>query len=70
MGFFKADPAAWLKGKTGDGPADTDIDALLQKRAEARRAKDFAAADKIRDDLAALGIIIEDGPGGATWRRE
>ena len=39
----------------------------LEARAAARKAKDFAAADKIRDDLAALGITIEDGPNGSTW---
>ena len=70
MGFFEADPAQWFKGDAGDGPTDADIDALLRERADARKAKDFATSDKIRDDLAAQGIIIEDGPDGATWRRE
>ncbi len=69
MGFFQADPAAWFKGDSGDGPTAEEIDALLAKRAEARKAKDFATSDKIRDDLAAQGIVIEDGPDGATWRR-
>lgn len=70
MGFFHADPAAWFKGEAGDGPSAEEIDALLVKRAEARKAKDFATSDKIRDDLAAQGIVIEDSPDGATWRRE
>ena len=74
LGFFKADPGAWFKGEVGgeasDGPTSDEIDALLVKRAEARKAKDFATSDKIRDDLAAQGIVIEDGPDGATWRRE
>jgi len=70
LGFFYQDPVAWFKGDVGDGPSDAEIDALLAKRADARKAKDFALSDKIRDDLAAKGIIIEDGPGGATWRRE
>ncbi len=70
MGFFEADPASWFKGVGGDGPTAEEIDALLLKRAEARKAKDFATSDKIRDDLAAQGIVIEDGADGATWRRE
>ena len=70
MGFFGADPAAWFKGDAKDGLSADDIEGLLAKRAEARAAKDFATSDKIRDDLAAQGIVIEDGPDGATWRRE
>jgi cysteinyl-tRNA synthetase len=70
MGFFEADPVQWFKGEAAGGPSAAEIEALLQKRAEARKAKDFATSDKIRDDLAAQGIVIEDGPDGATWRRE
>ena len=70
MGFFEARPAEWFQGRDADGPSADDIDALLKQRADARKRKDFATADKIRDDLAAAGVIIEDGPDGATWRRE
>lgn len=69
LGFFNHDPAEWFQGDAGDGPSAEDIDALLVERAEARKSKDFARADQIRDDLAAKGIVIEDGPDGATWRR-
>lgn len=69
MGFFNVDPALWFKGDAGDGPSDEEIDALLIERANARKAKDFAKSDQIRDDLAAKGVIIEDGADGATWRR-
>lgn len=69
MGFFNVDPAVWFKGDAGDGPSDEEIDALLIERANARKTKDFAKSDQIRDDLAAKGVIIEDGPDGATWRR-
>ncbi len=69
MGFFNLAPAEWFKGDAGDGPSAEEIEQLLAERVAARKAKDFATSDRIRDDLAAKGVIIEDGPGGATWRR-
>ena len=69
MGFFNIDPQSWFQGADSDGPSAEDIEALLKKRADARAAKDFALSDKIRDELAAKGVVIEDGPDGATWRR-
>lgn len=46
-----------------------DIDAAIQARLDARKAKNFAEADRIRDDLKAKGVILEDGPKGTTWKR-
>ncbi len=46
-----------------------EIELLITARTAARARKDFAESDRIRDDLAAQGIILEDGPGGTTWRR-
>ena len=65
LGLLQADPGVWFQG---DG--DAAIDALIAERLEARAAKDFERADQIRDDLAARGIVLEDGAGGTTWRRE
>jgi len=67
VGLLENDPNEWFSG-TGDLSAD-EIDALLKQREEARAEGDYAAADKIRDDLAERGITIEDGPSGTSWRR-
>jgi cysteinyl-tRNA synthetase len=48
-------------------PSETEIQALLQERVEARKAKNFARADEIRKDLDAKGVAIKDGPSGTTW---
>ena len=62
-------------GFTLESPADTDIaaapfiDLLLRVRADLRKAKQFALADQIRAELAALGVQLEDSPTGTTWRR-
>lgn len=49
---------------------DGDIEALVEKRQEARKNKDWATADKIRDELKAKGIILKDTPQGVTWTKE
>lgn len=69
MGLFASDPAAWFRQGAGDGPSAEEIERLIAERAAARKTKDFARADAIRDDLLKNGIVIEDGPEGATWRR-
>ena len=46
------------------------VESLLLERDEARESKDWARADEIRDELTGMGVIVEDGPNGATWRIE
>jgi cysteinyl-tRNA synthetase len=63
------DPDLWFAG-AGDGElSESDIEALLKQRDSARGNRDFAAADAIRDQLAAAGVTIEDGAAGTRWRR-
>jgi cysteinyl-tRNA synthetase len=67
MGFLDADPEAWFQGGADHG-LKARVQALIAERATARAAKDWAAADRIRDELTALDVEIMDGPAGASWR--
>mgnify|MGYP001812192529 FL=1 len=70
MGLLQSDPEEWFAGDVEGELSASDIDALIGKRNAARKDKDFATADAVRDQLSAAGIKIEDGPGGTTWRRD
>jgi cysteinyl-tRNA synthetase len=70
LGILQRTADDYLKaGSTAGGLSDVDIDALIAQRIAARKAKNFAESDRIRDELKAKGVILEDGPGGTTWRR-
>jgi len=72
LGLLQQDPEDWFKWAPKSrlaGLSDADIDVLVAARVEARKAKDFAASDRIRDELKAAGVMLEDGPAGTLWRR-
>ncbi len=51
----------------GDGPSELEIQALIDARTAARARKDFKESDRIRDELAAMGVVIKDSKEGTTW---
>ena len=71
LGLLQHEPETWLRGGTGAADADdSKVERLIAQRIEARKAKDFAKADRIRDELARQGVLLEDKPDGTTeWRR-
>ncbi len=78
IGLLERAPEAWLATRSelvagedsgAAGLEEAEIERLVQARSEARRARDFAESDRIRDRLGAAGVVLEDGPTGTTWRR-
>ena len=67
MGFLEDEAATWFEGGA-DEALKARVEGLLAARIEARQAKDWATADRIRDELNALNIVVMDSPTGATWR--
>ena len=70
-GLLEQDAEVFLQsGAQADDSEVAEIESLIQQRLDARKAKDWAAADAARDRLNEMGIVLEDGPQGTTWRRK
>jgi len=65
----RADSVLGVLGEEEAGDLEQDIEALIAQREDARKTKDFAASDRIRDELLAKGIVLEDTPQGVRWRK-
>ncbi len=68
IGLLQSTPEDWFSAGSSDQEAAA-IEALIEQRNAARVARDFATADRIRDELAAMGILLEDADGTTRWRR-
>jgi len=69
MGFLLASNDDWFRGDKGEGLPFEKIEAMIEARKQAKENKDFAESDRIRSELLADGIALEDGPSGTIWRR-
>ncbi|MBI3144776.1 MAG: cysteine--tRNA ligase [Pseudogulbenkiania sp.] len=70
LGLLQRDPLEFLQGGAADAELSADeIEALIQARRDARATKNWAESDRIRDELAAKGVVLEDSAQGTTWRR-
>jgi len=75
LGLLRRDPQAFLQAAPvagrdeGQAITNESIESMIAERVAAKKGRNFAEADRIRNELLAAGIVLEDGPGGTTWRR-
>ena len=70
IGLLERDPMVYLRGGAGEvGLDEAAIEQLISDRAAAKKARNFAESDRIRDELKAAGIALDDSAQGTTWRR-
>jgi cysteinyl-tRNA synthetase len=70
LGILQDDPEQYLRGgESASGLSDDQIELMIQQRQEAKAGKNWAEADRLRDELKAQGVVLEDNPQGTTWRR-
>ena len=73
LGLLQQDPELFFQGSSGSGQGGElnaeQIETMIQARADARKARDFAGADRIRDELLEQGVILDDSREGTSWRR-
>ena len=67
LGVLQVDPDVWFEGGADDA-LKAEVEALLEQRLQARAEKNWPEADRIRDRLTELKVVVMDGPTGATWR--
>ena len=70
LGLLERDPVAFLQAGGGSDLSAGEIEARIEARKAAREQKNFAEADRIRDELLAMGVVLEDGSGATSWRRD
>lgn len=70
FGVLQGDAETFLKSGSNDRIAADDVDSLVAERVQAKKDKNWARADQIRDQLVEQGIVLEDGPDGTKWRRD
>jgi cysteinyl-tRNA synthetase len=68
LGVLQLDPESFLQADAAGKVDASEVEALITARLQARADKNWAESDRLRDELSAMGVVLEDGKGGTTWR--